>query len=167
MIEEHNFQNSAILNLRAIECFFRALLTLIPYELWRHLSGNVGLSRTAVKFYLWWPVVTSFLTLAKKWPKYFRETFSQAFECRLPLRATSLSFRDLWGRARSSAPPHPSVLSWPRPPSVRGLTSREKHCRAASWLACPTRSWSSFMGAEVKSPIILLFFRFFFLKFIW
>ena len=76
MIEKQNLQISAILTLydlwrpnrspevkseniyeRSVKglsnAFFRALLTLIVHELRRHLSGNVGLSRTAVKLDLW------------------------------------------------------------------------------------------------------------------
>ena len=76
MIEKQNLQNSAIFTVhdlwrptvdlrsnlrtnprkickRAIECFFRALLTFIVHELRRHLSGNVGLSGTTVKSDLW------------------------------------------------------------------------------------------------------------------
>ena len=58
---------------RAIKCFFCVLLTVIVHELRRHLSENAGLSRITVEFDLWWPLVTSFLTLAKKeWNTFVR-----------------------------------------------------------------------------------------------
>ena len=51
-----------------------------------------------------WPLVTSILTWAKKWPKWFRNDFSRAFERCLSFCSTATRSRD-HGRGRSNAPP--------------------------------------------------------------
>ena len=44
-----------------------------------------------------WPLVTSILTWAKKWPKWFRNDFSRAFERRFPICSTMRRSRDRRG----------------------------------------------------------------------
>ena len=51
-----------------------------------------------------WPLETSILTWAKKWPKWFRNDFSRAFERCLSFFFTATRSRD-HGGGRSNAPP--------------------------------------------------------------
>ena len=53
-----------------------------------------------------WSLVTSILTWAKKWPKWFRNYFSRAFERRFPFCSTMRRSRDR--RGCSNTPPPPS-----------------------------------------------------------
>ena len=55
-----------------------------------------------------WPLVTSILTWAKKWPKWFRNDFSRAFERCLSFFSTATRSRDHGGRAFKRPPPPPS-----------------------------------------------------------
>ena len=56
-----------------------------------------------------WPLVTSILTWAKKWPKWFRNDFSRVFERCFPFCSTMLRSRDRGGVFKH--PPSPS-RSW-------------------------------------------------------
>ena len=83
------------------------------------------------KFDLWWALVTSILT----WPRNDLINvveLDKSFLTLFLILARSHSFGDLWG-GRISAPP-PSVRSWPRPPSVRGLILSCHGNRAIIWL---------------------------------
>ena len=67
-----------------------------------------------------WPLVTSILTWAKKWPKWFRNDFSRAFECRFPFCSTMRRSRDRRGGC-SNTPPAGGGKS--RGPAGRGISS--------------------------------------------
>ena len=54
-----------------------------------------------------WPLESPILTWAKKWPKWFRNDFSRAFERCLSFFSTAARSRD-HGGGRSNAPPPPS-----------------------------------------------------------
>ena len=58
-----------------------------------------------------WPLVTSILTWAKKWPKWFRNDFSRAFERCLSFFSTAIRSRDHGGR--SNAPPPQQAVENP------------------------------------------------------
>ena len=66
-----------------------------------------------------WPLVTSFLTWAKKWPKWFRNDFSRAFERRFPFCSTMRRSRDRRGGVQT--PPPPAGRGKSRGPAGRGL----------------------------------------------
>ena len=64
-----------------------------------------------------WPLVTSILTWDKKWPKWLRNDFSWAFECRFSFCSTMRRNRDRRGVFK-----HPSPGRWwkmPRPIRAR------------------------------------------------
>ena len=63
---------------------------------------------------------TSILTWAKKWPKWFRNDFSRAFERCLSFFSTATRSRNHGGR--SNAPPPPAGGGKSRGPAGRGLT---------------------------------------------
>ena len=67
-----------------------------------------------------WPLETSILTWAKKWPKWFRNDFSRAFERCLSFFSTATGSRD-HGGGRSNAPPPPAGGGKSRGPAGRGL----------------------------------------------
>ena len=67
-----------------------------------------------------WPLETPILTWAKKWPKWFRNDFSRAFERCLSFFSTATRSRD-HGGGRSNAPP-PAGGGKSRGPAGRGLT---------------------------------------------
>ena len=54
-----------------------------------------------------WPLVTSILTWAKKWPKWFQNDFSRAFERCFSFFSPATRSRDHGGGGRSNAPPPP------------------------------------------------------------
>ena len=70
---------------RAIDCFFGFFLAIIVSEIMTDIPERNPDFRN---FDIWWPLVTSFLTWAKNWPKSFRNDFWRAFErfFRLSLR---------------------------------------------------------------------------------
>ena len=67
-----------------------------------------------------WPLVTSILTWAKKWPKWFRNDFSRAFERRFLFCSTMRRSRDRRGGVQT--PPPPAGRGKSRGPAGRGLT---------------------------------------------
>ena len=69
-----------------------------------------------------WPLVTSILTWAKKWPKWFRNDFSRAFERRFPFCSTMRKSRDRRGGGVFKHPPPPAGRGKSRGPAGRGLT---------------------------------------------
>ena len=69
-----------------------------------------------------WPLVTSILTWGQKWPKWFRNDFSRAFERRFPFCSTMRRSRDRRGGGCSNTPPAGGGKS--RGPSGRGLIKR-------------------------------------------
>ena len=68
-----------------------------------------------------WPLVTSFLTWAKKWPKWFRNDFSRAFERRFSFCSTMRRSRDRRGGVQTPPPPQ-AGRGKSRGPAGRGLT---------------------------------------------
>ena len=69
-----------------------------------------------------WPLVISILTWAKKWPIWFRNDFSRAFECRFPFCSTMRRSRDRRGGVFKHPPPPPAGGGKSRGPAGRGLT---------------------------------------------
>ena len=69
-----------------------------------------------------WPLVTSILTWAKKWPNWFRDDFSRAFERRFPFCSTMRRSRDRRGGGVFKHSP-PAGGGKFRGPSGRGLIS--------------------------------------------
>ena len=72
------------------------------------------------KIFEFWPLVTSILTWAKKWTKWFLNDFSRAFERCLSFFSTTTRSRD-HGR-RSNAPPQQAVENPGASAAERGLT---------------------------------------------
>ena len=66
-----------------------------------------------------WPLETSILTWAKKWPKWFRNDFSRAFERCLSFFSTATRSRDHGGAFKR--PPPPAGGGKSRGPAGRGL----------------------------------------------
>ena len=67
-----------------------------------------------------WPLVTSILTWAKKWPKWFRNDLSRAFERGFPFCSTIRRSRDRRGVFKHPSPPAGGGKS--RGPAGRGLS---------------------------------------------
>ena len=105
---------------RAVECFFRAFLSLLVSELKRICCMKMPKFR---KFWSFWPLVTSFLTWSKNWLKYFRHDFWRAFERRLARLATMPRSRvsrggGVWtpppaGGGKSRGPAGRGLMTWP------------------------------------------------------
>ena len=74
-----------------------------------------------------WPLVTSFLTWAKKWPIWFRNDFSRAFERRFPFCSTMRRSRDRRGVFKHPPPP-PAGRGKSRGPAGRGLMGKSMGC---------------------------------------
>ena len=72
-----------------------------------------------------WPLVTSILTWAKKWPKWFRNDFSRVFERCLSFFSTASRSRDHWG----------GVQTPPPPPSRRWKIQRPSRARVNKWIS--------------------------------
>ena len=60
-----------------------------------------------------WPLVTSILTWAKKWPKWFRNDFSRAFERCLSFFSTATRSRDHGGAFKRPPPPPQQAVENP------------------------------------------------------
>ena len=60
------------------------------------------------KIWEFWPLETPILTWAKKWPKWFRNDFSRAFERCLSFFSTATRSRDHGGGGVQTPPPPPS-----------------------------------------------------------
>ena len=73
------------------------------------------------KFDLWWPLLTSIFTWAKKWPKWLRTGSLRAVDRRIARPSSFPSFRVRVGGG-SFCPPPPPWRRWLRPPPGRGLT---------------------------------------------
>ena len=71
------------------------------------------------KFDLWWPLLTSIFTWAKKWPKWLRTGSLRAVDRRIARPSSFPSFR-VRGGGVILAPP-PPWRRWLRPPPGRGL----------------------------------------------
>ena len=78
-----------------------------------------------------WPLVTSILTWAKKWPKWFRNDFSRAFERCLLFFSTATRSRDHGGGAFKRPPP-PAGGGKSRGPAGRGICRYRTHMRVVS-----------------------------------
>ena len=74
-----------------------------------------------------WPLETPILTWAKKWPKWFRNDFSRAFERCLLFFATATRSRDHGGGGvQTPPPPRPAGGGKSRGPAGRGLMLKSK-----------------------------------------
>ena len=82
-----------------------------------------------------WPLVTSILTWAKKWPKWFRNDFSRAFERRFPFCSTMRRSRDRRGGVQT--PPPPAGRGKSRGPAGRGLNDDFFPEMICVWFKCP------------------------------
>ena len=71
------------------------------------------------KILKFWPLETPILTWAKKWPKWFRNDFSRAFEPCLSFFSTATRSRDHGGGGRSNAPPPSRRWEIQRPSRAR------------------------------------------------
>ena len=69
------------------------------------------------KFDLWWPLLTSIFTWAKKWPKWLRTGSLRAVDRRIARPSSFPSFRVRGGVIL----PPPPWRRWLRPPPGRGL----------------------------------------------
>ena len=101
-----------------------------------------------------WPLETSILTWAKKWPKWFRNDFSRAFERCLSFFATATRSRD-HGGGRSNAPPPPAGGGKSRGPAGRGL--REMCAQPCVAMATRSRNLTGFNRAVVECLYLLFF----------
>ena len=75
-----------------------------------------------------WPLVTSILTWAKKWLKWFRNAFSRAFERCFSFFSTATRSRDHGGGAFKRPPPPPSrrwKIQRPSRARVKGRVSTD------------------------------------------
>ena len=68
-----------------------------------------------------WPLVTSILTWAKKWPKWFWNDFPRACERCLSFFSTAARSRDHGGAFKCPPPPSPAGGGKSRGPAGRGL----------------------------------------------
>ena len=73
------------------------------------------------KFDLWWPLLTSIFTWAKKWLKWLRTGSLRAVDRRIARPSSFPSFRV---RGGSFWPPPPPWRRWLRPPPGRGLNDQ-------------------------------------------
>ena len=71
------------------------------------------------KFDLWWPLLTSIFTWAKKWPKWLRTGSLRAVDRRVARPSSFPSFRVRGGVILAPPPPW---RRWLRPPPGRGLS---------------------------------------------
>ena len=78
------------------------------------------------KFDLWWPLLTSIFTWAKKWLKWLRTGSLRAVDLRIARPSSFPSFRVRGGHL---APP-PPWRRWLRPPPGRGLMPITLQCRS-------------------------------------
>ena len=94
-----------------------------------------------------WPLETPILTWAKKWPKWFRNDFSRAFERCLSFFSTATRSRD-HGGAFKRPPPPPAGGGKSRGPAGRGLRStRSKFC-------LKTDNFEVSTARNLKAPIL-------------
>ena len=82
--------------------FFGFFLAVILFEIITIVCGKITIF---LKNDLWWPLVTSILTLAKKWPKCFRNHFWRALERFFPFLATTPSSQVRGGGFSNTPPP--------------------------------------------------------------
>ena len=82
------------------------------------------------KFDLWWPLLTSIFTWAKKWPKWLRTGSLSAVDRCIVGPSSFPSFR-VRGRGHFGPPPPPPWRRWLRPPPGRGLRSWCLHHRVS------------------------------------
>ena len=90
-----------------------------------------------------WPLETPILTWAKKWPKWFRNDFSWAFERCLSFFLYGDQEPRSWG-GRSNAPP-PAGGGKSRGPAGRGLRGHDPEIIEPNWC----------VSSELKDPIDL------------
>ena len=95
-----------------------------------------------------WPLVTSILTRAKKWPKWFRNDFSRAFERCLSFFSTATRSRDHGGGRSNAPPPPPAGSGKSRGPAGRGLRPIECFFPLVDVL----RSFWAIRGAHICPP---------------
>ena len=119
------------------------LKRLILGEIWRHLSERAfqelsfaffgfGVAiivpeimagipdKTTIfrKFDLWWPLLTSILTWAKKWPKWLRTGSLRAVDRRIARPSSFPSFWVRGGGGHFGPPPHHGEGGWDRHPGA-------------------------------------------------
>ena len=75
----------------------------------------------SVRFDIWWPLVTSILTCAKKWRKHFESTHSERSSAFFRAFLSLLVF-ELEGVVILTYPPPPPGRRWLRAPPGRELT---------------------------------------------
>ena len=73
------------------------------------------------KILVFWPLVTSILTWAKKWPKWFRNDFSRAFERCLSFFSTATRSRDHGGAFKRPPPSRRWKIQRPSRARVKAL----------------------------------------------
>ena len=130
---------------RAIERFFFLFLSSY-YSFWDN-GGCPGKCPYMVKFGLWWSLVISILTWLKKDRCNFRSLCHGLSNVFYRFSLHCLIFENSGGGGYPP-PPHPSALSSPRPPSVRGLISwiierRLSADRMVKWIAAFTSLYAS------------------------
>ena len=82
------------------------------------------------KFDLWWPLLTSIFTWAKKWPKWLRTGSLRAVDRRISRPSSIPSFRVRGGwLSHCRILPPPPWRRWLRPPPGRGLNRSFLHRR--------------------------------------
>ena len=91
-----------------------------------------------------WPLVTSILTWAKKWLKWFRNDFSRAFERRFPFCSTMRRSRDRRGGVQT---PPPAGRGKSRGPAGRGLINVRTGADFESRVACSV-TWISLASPD-------------------
>ena len=94
-------------------------LAIIVPEIMAGIPGKTIIFR---KFDLWWPLLTSIFTWAKKWPKWIRTGSLRAVDRRIARPSSFPSFRVRGGG--SFWPPPPPRRRWLRPPPGRGLINQ-------------------------------------------
>ena len=92
-----------------------------------------------------WPLETSILTWAKKWPKWFRNDFSRAFERCLSFFSTATRSRDHGGGGVQTPPP-PAGGGKSRGPAGRGLIP----VRPEQW-CLPCFKWDNNLYFDTRS----------------
>ena len=85
------------------------------------------------KFDLWWPLLTSIFTWAKKWPKWLRTGSLRAVDRRIARPSSFPSFRV---RGGGSFWPPPPWRRWLRPPPGRGLNKSFTQVRGGIICTC-------------------------------
>ena len=100
-----------------------------------------------------WPLETPILTWAKKWPKWFRNDFSRAFERCLSFFSTATRSRDHGGGVQTPPPPPSRRWEIQRPSRARVKQNARKMSLAPLILICMPSS--SHILMTIKSSVKL------------